>query len=92
MNGGYDPHSLNAMLSRIIERLDRQDLSSEVYRAEIRQTLSEIKEQTVRTNGRVTFIERWIDSFKAKTAVVIFFGSGAVSLISWYVTNVVLKQ
>ncbi len=92
MNEGYDPNSLNAMLSRIIERLDRQDLSSEVYRAEVRQTLSEIKEQTVRTNGRVTWIERWIETFKAKTAVVVFFGSAAVSLVGWYVTNVVLKQ
>lgn len=42
----YQPHSTDAMFARIIERLDNQDL-----------VLAEIKEQTLKTNGRVTMLE-----------------------------------
>lgn len=47
----YDPNSVDAMFSRIEQRLDSQD-----------QVLARIEEQTTKTNGRVTALERdkWV--------------------------------
>ena len=42
----YNPNSTDAMLSRIMERLDEQD-----------ETLKRIEAQTIKTNGRVTKLE-----------------------------------
>ena len=46
----YDPASQDAMFSRILQKLENQD-----------STLSEIKNQVYKTNGRVTDLEkdRW---------------------------------
>ena len=46
----YDPSSENAMFAKILQKLDTQDA-----------TLSEIKNQVYKTNGRVNAIEneRW---------------------------------
>jgi hypothetical protein len=47
----FDPNSTDAVLSRILTRFDQQD-----------SVLKEIKEQVMKTNGRVTDLERdkWI--------------------------------
>jgi hypothetical protein len=101
-NDAYDPHSPNAMFSRIIERMDQQASEARTYREEtkreareyreeVKLTLAEIKTQTTLTNGRVTKIERWIAAFKTKTGMVVFFGSGLVSVVWWFATNVWFK-
>jgi hypothetical protein len=84
----YDPQSLNAMLSRIIERLDKQDRESADHRREVKETLQEIKAQTTLTNGRVTWIERWIEAFKARMGTIVFIGSALVSLVAWVIERV----
>lgn len=81
----YDPQSTNAMFSRIIERLDRQDRDSFAHRGEMKEILTEIREQTQKTNGRVTAIEQWVAVHKAKVAAVVFVGSSIASFIWWLV-------
>ena len=66
----FNPHSTDAMFSRVLSRLDEQDRSSEKTNADFLLVLSEIRTETAKTNGRVTAIERWRDVVTAKTAVI----------------------
>lgn len=68
----YDPNSTDAMLARIIERLDNQDL-----------ILKDIKEQVYKTNGRVTGLEQ--DKWHQRGIVL---GIGLVGSALWqWLTN-----
>lgn len=71
---GYDPQSTDAMFSRIIQRLDAQD-----------EILRRIEAQTVKTNGRVSSLERWRDVTMAKVAVMSAGVSSAVALGAWLI-------
>jgi hypothetical protein len=62
----YDPHSEDSMFSKILTRLDTLNTK-----------LDRIEDQTIKTNGRVTGIERWVDVVTAKVAVI----SAAVSFV-----------
>ena len=44
----YDPQSTDAMFSRILQRMDDQDAA-----------LTRIEAGVVKTNGRVTALEKW---------------------------------
>lgn len=65
----YDPSSENAMFAKILQKLDTQDA-----------TLSEIKNQVYKTNGRVNAIEneRWY-----QRGIVASIGIGASLVWSW---------
>ena len=71
---GYDPQSTDAMFSRIIQRLDAQD-----------EALRRIEEQTVKTNGRVSALERWRDVTTAKVAVMSAGVSSAIAFGAWLI-------
>lgn len=65
----YDPNSADAMLARIIERMDNQDV-----------ILREIREQVYKTNGRVLSLEqeKWF-----QRGVVAAIGFIAASVWNW---------
>jgi hypothetical protein len=85
MSEAYDPQSQNAMFSRIIQRLDQQDRDSAIHRSEVTGILTEIRTETRKTNGRVTTIEQWINTTKAKVALVVLIGSIFVSAAAWLI-------
>jgi hypothetical protein len=66
----YDPNSVDAMLSRILQRLDEQD-----------KVLVRIEEQTTKTNGRVSALEKdkWIQ--RGAVGVVVVMVSAAWEVI-----------
>ena len=68
----YDPQSTDAMFSRIIERLDRQD-----------EVLKRIEAQTTKTNGRVSKLENWRTEIAAKVAVISGGVSALVGGVAW---------
>lgn len=43
----------------ILYRLDQQDKLSAEYRLEVKQSLTRVFDQVVKTNGRVTALEKW---------------------------------
>jgi hypothetical protein len=61
----FNPQSHDSNFARLFERLDTQD-----------KVLAEIKEQTIKTNGRVTALE----GYKGQVAMVIFVAFAALSL------------
>lgn len=54
----YNPNSRDAMTAKIISRLDNQDHTASVWRAEQMDVLRSIKDAVDKTNGRVTALER----------------------------------
>lgn len=68
----YDPNSSDAMLSRIMARLDSQDET-------LRQILAEVK----RTNGRVTKLETTGEVSKAQIAVISVGVSSLIGAAGW---------
>lgn len=68
----YDPQSMDAMFSRIIQRLESQDV-----------LLSRIDAGVAKTNGRVTALEKWRDVVTAKTALIASLVSGGVGVLVW---------
>ncbi len=70
----YDANSPDAMFSRIEEKLD----------ALIRKT-DRIEAQTVKTNGRVSGIERWRDVVTAKVSIIAAGVSGLLTFAAWLI-------
>jgi uncharacterized protein YlxW (UPF0749 family) len=60
VDGGttFNPLSVDAMFSRILERLDSQEKDQEKRHTENVTELREIRAQTTATNGRVTKLEK----------------------------------
>lgn len=83
----YDPHSPDAMFSRIIQRLDEQDRQARDSSAQFLTVLGEIRDEVRKTNGRVSAIERWRDVITAKTAGIAAGASAVVSLALWLLKN-----
>lgn len=54
----YSKDSFDAMFSRILTELENQKTGDTVYRAEIREMLKDISEQTKHTNERVSILEK----------------------------------
>lgn len=54
----YDPYSVNAMFSRIIERLDQQDVATAKHREEMKAHFMTAKEDAVSAEERITALER----------------------------------
>lgn len=55
----FDPHSTDSMFATLLARMDVQD-----------KALERIETAVLKTNGRVTALERWRDIVTAKTAVI----------------------
>ena len=53
----YDPNCINAMFSRIMERLDSQDSANSGYRNTVTEELGAIRKAVEHTNGRVAELE-----------------------------------
>ena len=90
---GFDPNSVNAMFATIMERHRRYDIDREadkedtaVFRAELRDELKTIKEQVLKTNGRVTALERFQQSVMVRVATLTASIGGIGGLISWAVS------
>lgn len=60
----YDPQSNDAMFSRVLAKLD-----------EINDKADRIEAQAIKTNGRVTALERWRDVVNTRAVMI----AGAVS-------------
>lgn len=90
---GFDPNSVNAMFATIMERHRRYDIDREadkedtaVFRAELRDELKTIKEQVLKTNGRVTALERFQQSVMIRVATLTAAIGGVGGFISWAVS------
>jgi hypothetical protein len=68
----YNPHSPNAMFATILTRLEMQD-----------KNLEKILNHAEKTNGRVSSLEHWRTTMKAKLAVVAAGVSAAVAGVAW---------
>lgn len=83
----YDPNSLNARVSEILVRLEQQDKDSERREGILKAILDEQR----KTNGRVSALELFVATFKAKAAVIVAIGSAVASAVWWWVKEKVLK-
>jgi hypothetical protein len=68
----FNPHSIDANLARIFEKLDA-----------IQSTCVDIKAEAKKTNGRVTSLERWRDISTAKIGVISTGVAGLISIAFW---------
>jgi hypothetical protein len=72
----YDPHSSDAMFSRVMTRLDKQD-----------ETLTQILAEVKKTNGRVTRLETENAVTKGKVAAVSALVSAVVGFAGWLLSH-----
>jgi len=70
----FDPNSTTALLATILARLDNQGRVQE-----------KILEQTTLTNGRVTKLERWRDSYVARASGIALAASMGAAGVAWTV-------
>lgn len=76
----YDPQSMDAMFSRILQRMDTQDA-----------ILQRIDAGVTKTNGRVNALERWRDVITSRVALIASIVSGAVGVAGWLI-NIYLAK
>jgi hypothetical protein len=74
MSGNYNHNSTDAVLSRITEKLD-----------ELGRKMDRIEVQTIKTNGRVSGIERWRDVVNARVGVIAGGISGFITFCAWII-------
>jgi hypothetical protein len=65
----FNPRSHNAMFATILSEL--KDLKSTTLR---------IEEQTIKTNGRVTSVEKWMENMKVRVALASFIVAGLTTV------------
>ena len=63
----------------ILYRLDQQDKASSEYRQEVKASLTRVFDQVVKTNGRVSALEKWRWTITGALMVI-------VTMMGWYVT------
>ncbi len=85
----FNPKSPNAMFAVILARLDEQDRTSATERKLIKDAIADAKtENIVRHNqheARIAQVEHFVITHKAKVAILVVIGSGAVSFIAWLI-------
>jgi hypothetical protein len=74
MSNNYNHNSTDAVLSRITEKLD-----------ELGRKMDRIEVQTIKTNGRVSGIERWRDVVNARVGVIAAGISGLITFCAWII-------
>ena len=85
----FNPNSHDAMLAKILERIDEAERRSVEYRRELKGTVDRILEQATKTNGRVTSLEDWRTSTKARLAAISAAISASIALAAWLVDHFV---
>jgi hypothetical protein len=78
MSNNYNQNSTDAVLSRITEKLD-----------ELGRKMDRIEVQTIKTNGRVSGIERWRDVVNARVGVIAAAISGLITFAAWVIQRFV---
>lgn len=63
----------------ILYRLDQQDKSDGEFRLEVKQSISKVLDQCVKTNGRVSSLEKWRYTITGALIVISL-------IIGWVVT------
>lgn len=81
----FNPNSLDAVLQEIRSDIKaaRESLTSRLTAQDL--TLSEIKVQAIKTNGRVSGLERWKDVITGKTAVIAGGVAAAFGVCGWVI-------
>lgn len=75
MNGEYDPRSHDAVISQILQRLEEGDRTMVRNHADNRALMIEIRDQVIRTNGRVSKLEAWRNWLAGALATVSTLGT-----------------
>jgi hypothetical protein len=85
-NQVFDPHSVNAMFATLLERMNQSEKDRTTFRLEIKSELGAIKEQVLKTNGRVTRLEEFKQSVTVRVATITAVVGGIGGIISWSVS------
>ena len=83
----FNPNSTDAVLSRILEKLDAQNAEASKTRGEFLLVLREIRDEAKKTNGRVSALERWRAELRGKTATLATAVSAAVGFGAWLIDH-----
>jgi len=81
----YNPNSTPALLATILARLDAQEQRHDERIEGLRALMEEIKVQTTLTNGRVTKVEKWRDSYVARASGIALAASMGAAGVAWVV-------
>jgi hypothetical protein len=85
-NQVFDPNSVNAMFATLLERMNHAEKDRTTFRLEIKSELGAIKEQVMKTNGRVTKLEQFKQSVTVRVATITAVVGGIGGVISWAVS------
>jgi hypothetical protein len=79
-NETYKPHSFDAMMSRVMEKLNHQDDDLKGHMAAVKAELAYIRASVDKTNGRVTRLEyeKWM-----QRGFVTALSMGATAIWHW---------
>lgn len=79
----FNPQSIDSTLATIISELRSHREESKASFEAVGSRLVSIETQTLKTNGRVSAIERWQESSKAKLAAVAATMGVAGTILAW---------
>lgn len=84
----FNPNSTDAVLSRILEKLDAQNAESSKTRGEFLLVLGEIRDEAKKTAYRVSALERWRAELRGKTATLATVVSLTVGFGAWLIERI----
>jgi hypothetical protein len=84
----YNPHSPDAMFSRIMLRLEQQDRSFAEHRVELKATMEEVRSTMRQSQGRIGNLEVWRTEMRAKAVVIAGLVSAFVAAVwQWWLNR-----